>query len=126
MYPQDNNPYWLIQMPGQPESRIDYATLCMWARSKAIRPDTMVKDPQNGALFSVKQIPGVYSDKEFVTTLLISWFLGVLGVDRFYLGYTGLGIGKLLTFGGCGIWALIDFILIAMRNVPDAQGRPLP
>jgi len=41
------------------------------------------------------------------------------------LGYTGLGIVKLLTLGGLGIWALINFILIAMRKVPDAQGRPL-
>ena len=47
-------------------------------------------------------------------------------MDRFYLGYTGLGIAKLLTFGGCGIWALIDFILILLRKVSDAEGRPLP
>ena len=65
------------------------------------------------------------SDKSYMTALLLSIFLGGLGIDRFYLGYTGLGIAKLLTLGGVGIWALIDFILIAMRKVPDAQGRPL-
>lgn len=63
--------------------------------------------------------------REWLITLLLSWFLGVLGVDRFYLGYTGLGIAKLLTFGGCGVWALIDFIMIVMNKIPDAQGRPL-
>ena len=58
-------------------------------------------------------------------TLLLSFFLGGLGVDRFFLGYTGLGIAKLLTLGGCGIWSIIDFVLIAMRKVPDSQGRAL-
>jgi len=50
--------------------------------------------------------------KSPITMLLISWFLGVFGVDRFMLGHTGLGIGKLLTCGGLGIWALIDLFLI--------------
>lgn len=63
--------------------------------------------------------------RDWLTTVLLSFFLGGLGVDRFYLGQTGLGIGKLLTLGGCGIWALIDFIMILMNNVTDAQGRPL-
>jgi TM2 domain-containing membrane protein YozV len=63
--------------------------------------------------------------KSYVVALLLSFFLGGLGVDRFYLGYTGMGIGKLLTLGGCGIWALIDFILIALKKVPDSEGTPL-
>lgn len=63
--------------------------------------------------------------KSFMVALLLSIFVGSLGVDRFYLGYTGLGVVKLLTFGGLGIWSLIDIIMIATKKLPDAQGRPL-
>ena len=52
----------------------------------------------------------------WILVLLMSIFFGSLGVDRFILGHIGLGIVKLLTLGGCGIWWLIDVILIASKH----------
>jgi TM2 domain-containing membrane protein YozV len=63
--------------------------------------------------------------KDWTTTLILSILLGTLGIDRFYLGYTTLGIVKLLTLGGCGIWWLYDLIMIIQNKLPDANGQPL-
>ncbi|HEX5159184.1 MAG TPA: TM2 domain-containing protein [Ktedonobacterales bacterium] len=62
---------------------------------------------------------------DWTVALILSILLGELGVDRFYTGSIGLGILKLITFGGCGIWWIVDIILIATGSYKDAQGRPL-
>ncbi|MBN2325175.1 MAG: TM2 domain-containing protein [Spirochaetes bacterium] len=59
---------------------------------------------------------GEKKDKKWVTALILSILVGSLGVDRFFMGHVGLGILKLLTFGGFGIWWLIDLILIATKH----------
>ncbi len=63
--------------------------------------------------------------KSHTTALILSILLGGLGVDRFYMGYVGLGILKLLTGGGFGIWWLVDVILIATKNLKDSNGQML-
>lgn len=55
----------------------------------------------------------------WLTALLMSIFLGWLGIDRFMMGHVGLGILKLITVGGCGIWQLVDIILIATKHKFD-------
>jgi TM2 domain-containing membrane protein YozV len=50
--------------------------------------------------------------KNTTTSLILSLLLGSYGIDRFYIGNIGLGVGKLLTCGGCGIWTIIDWFLI--------------
>ena len=58
-------------------------------------------------------------------TDLLCFFLGFLGIHRFYTGYIGLGVLQLITLGGCGIWALIDLICIGLNKYKDAQGQEL-
>ena len=63
------------------------------------------------------------SSKDWLVTLLLCFFVGVFGIHRFYVGKTGTAIIQLLTCGGCGIWTLIDFIVICMGNFTDAEGK---
>ena len=63
--------------------------------------------------------------KDWTTTLLLAIFLGGLGVHRFYTGHTVYGVIQLLTAGGCGIWWLIDILLIATNSYTDSNGMPL-
>ncbi|MBR3444087.1 MAG: TM2 domain-containing protein [Bacteroidaceae bacterium] len=54
--------------------------------------------------------------KNPTTMLIISIIVGSLGIDRFMLGETGLGILKLVTGGGCGIWSIVDWFLIQNKT----------
>lgn len=65
------------------------------------------------------------TEKRILPALLLCFFLGCLGVHRFYVGKVGTGILQLLTFGGFGIWALIDFIMIIVGAFTDKAGNKI-
>ncbi len=65
------------------------------------------------------------SDKSNTVAALLCFFIGFLGVHRFYVGKIGTGILMLLTLGGLGIWNLIDFIIIIMQKFTDKEGNTL-
>lgn len=115
-------PFYISQM-GQSLGPYDYERMAQMAAAGQLKGDAVVST--GGPWFPAKQIPGLFSDKDWTTVLLLSVFIGSLGVDRFYLGHIGLGIAKLVTCGGLGIWHIIDAILIGTRSVRDADGRPL-
>ena len=119
------DPNWVIMIPGYGEQPLNVFQLRQMAVVGQIKGETPLKEAKTGNVYMAKQIPGIFSQQDYVTILLISLFLGGLGIDRFMLGQTGLGIAKLLTAGGCGVWALIDFILIIVRKVPAADGSAL-
>ena len=62
---------------------------------------------------------------DWTVALVLSILVGEFGVDRFYTGSIMLGILKLITFGGCGVWWIIDIIMIVTGSYKDAYGRPL-
>lgn len=63
------------------------------------------------------------SPKSFVATVLLAFFLGNLGIHRFYVGKIGTGILMLITLGGFGIWYIIDFVMIVCSKFKDKKGR---
>jgi TM2 domain-containing membrane protein YozV len=72
----------------------------------AIRERLISIDDSKWAMISTLQF------KDPTTILIVSLLAGSLGIDRFMIGDTGLGVGKLLTCGGLGIWAIVDWFMI--------------
>ena len=71
------------------------------------------------------QIQQINSDKDWIVTLVLAILVGGLGIDRFYSGSILLGVLKLVTFGGLGLWWLIDLIMLVTGNYKDGDGNPI-
>lgn len=82
---------------------------------------TKIKAEKKQNFFS-KMMSKLGGSKSQIVAALLCFFLGGLGIHRFYLGYTWQGVVQLLTAGGCGIWALIDFVRILTGNLGPKDG----
>jgi hypothetical protein len=116
---------YTIKRLGNEEGPYSIAELRGFAVSGRLTSDVLAKNETGGDWFPVKEIPDLYSQKQWIVALILAILIGGLGIDRFYLGHIGLGIVKLLTLGGCGVWTIIDVILIALNKVTDGNGLPL-
>lgn len=63
--------------------------------------------------------------RHFLAVFFLSFMWGTFGVDRFYLGKIGTGILKLITFGGFGLWTLVDLVLIMSGSMRDKDNQPM-
>lgn len=85
-------------------------------------------EPVRAHIAPVEELPAgkpLPRQRHYLATFFLSFMWGILGVDRMYMGYWGLGILKLLTVGGFGIWAFIDFIFVSTGFMKDRQGREM-
>jgi hypothetical protein len=113
---------WILAIPGSPDVKLATSELPIWAKKGFIKNNTLLTEIATNRVYPASQIPGVFSNRTYLMASILSFFLGVLGIDRLYLGYVGTGLLKMFTLGGFGIWALIDLIRILTRNLPDSDG----
>ena len=107
-------PYQAYQQPGYGAGNKQKVDMFMMANRENFPPERMGYIQERLMLLDENSLNNIslLQFKSPMTALLLSLFLGCYGVDRFYIGDTGMGVGKLLTLGGCGIWAIIDWFMI--------------
>jgi TM2 domain-containing membrane protein YozV len=82
--------------------------------------ESAVSCPQCGAMQTIPT-----TDKRLLPAFLLCFFVGYLGIHRFYVGKIGTGVAQLLTAGGLGVWWLVDLIMLACGVFTDANGNKI-
>ena len=117
--PPEGQPQWGQQPPPQYAQQQEGQPQWSQQPPNYVPPQQFPQQPQWGMQQPYQQMG---MQKDWLTTLLLCIFLGFLGVHRFYTGHIVIGLIQLLTFGGCGIWWLIDLIMIATGSFTDSNG----
>ena len=63
---------------------------------------------------------------DWLALFLLTFFVGVLGVHRFYVGKIGTGVLMLITLGGLGVWYLVDLLLVVTGQFTNKDGQKIP
>ena len=116
------------KISGEDSLRYDFVKLDWKGNGEpreGLEVDFAIVDGKATDIFAVIKTVSRQEGKGFILTLVLAIFLGPLGIHRFYTGHTGIGIIQLLTGGGCGIWFIIDIILIVTDSYTDSQGNHL-
>ncbi len=113
----------LVECPACKKSVSSEATSCPHCgqplKNESVKlQDVVITESKRSEIFGEEK-----SEKSYVGTLLICFFLGSLGIHRFYVGKVGTGLLMLFTGGGCGVWTLIDFIMIAVGSFRDSENK---
>ena len=80
-------------------------------------------DKKKEELLNRNESSGLTANNTWLVTLLLCLFVGFLGIHRFYVGKSGTGFLQIITFGGFGLWVLIDLIMIVMGKFTDKEGN---
>ena len=72
-----------------------------------------------------EEMPGADPERDWLVTLLLAFFLGGLGIHRYYVGKIGTGIIWMISFGLFGFGWIVDFVMILAGKFTDKQGRPI-
>src|SRR3989442_7477242 len=116
----DNFPPYDLREPQQQQQQAQWQA----AQSHQWHPEWQAP-PQYAPYPGQVPVMAMEPQKSWLATVLLCEFLGTIGMHRFYTGRIVSGIFQLLTFGGFGIWALIDLIMIYTDSFKDDMGLPL-
>ena len=83
-------------------------------------------DKKKNELLSSTEGSNVSPDNKWLVALLLCFFVGFLGVHRFYVGKIGTGVLMLITLGGLGVWFLVDLILVVTGQFTNKDGQKIP